>query len=268
MNSGTYRDNPGLAELYDLVPGYGKLADIAFYVDEYLNRGGKILELGCGTGRVLIPLAEAGAEITGLDISENMLSVCREKLEQKSKKVKNRVRLVRGDMTAFTLEETFNVIIIPFRPFQHLITVPDQLSCLRKINQHLVENGKLIFDLFQVDLNRIDNPRYLEEVEDVTEYELPDGRRLRRTHRVAAYHRTEQYNDVELIYYLTGKDGATERIVHAFPFRYFFRYEMEHLLKRSGFKIVNLFGDFDKCPLTDSSPEMIFVAEKFEDPDS
>ncbi|MBN1212417.1 MAG: methyltransferase, partial [candidate division Zixibacteria bacterium] len=74
MTFGSYKDHPRLAELYDLVPGYKKLHDIDFYVEQCLNRRGKTLELGCGTGRVLIPLAEAGIEITGLDVSEHMLS--------------------------------------------------------------------------------------------------------------------------------------------------------------------------------------------------
>ena len=257
-----YEDTPLLAELYDRVPVYQKRPDVDFYVKACLEHGQKILELGCGTGRVLMRLAEVGADITGLDISDHMLSVCRGKLERKEKNIQNRVRLIRGDMTDFILDETFDVVIIPFRAFQHLLTVPDQLACLDSVKRHLVEEGKLIFDIFQVDLDRLNNPRYLEETEDFPEYELPDGRRLRRTSRIAAFHLAGQYNDVELIYYLTGRDGASERIVHAFPFRYFFRYEMEHLLERGGFKIVNLFGDFDKSPLTDSSPEMIFIAEK------
>jgi ubiquinone/menaquinone biosynthesis C-methylase UbiE len=266
MNSGSYGDSPRLAELYDLVPGYAKLADIDFYVNECLGPGGKTLELGCGTGRVLLPIAESGIEITGLDISEHMLSICRNKLARKDEPVRNRVKLVHGDMTAFNLEETFNVVIIPFRPFQHLITVSEQMACLSHINRHLPLNGRLIFNVFQVNFKIISSPEYREETEDFAEFTLPDGRRLRRTHRIAACHRSEQYNEVELIYYLTGRDGAVERLVHAFPFRYFFRYELEHMLERNGFRVVNLFGDFDKSPLTDSSPEMVFIAEKYKEP--
>jgi hypothetical protein len=90
----------------------------------------------------------------------------------------------------------------------------------------------LIIDVFQVDLKRITNPRATEESEDFAEYELLDGRRLRRTSRLAAFHPADQVNDVEMIYYVTNTDGTTERIVQAFPFRYVFRYEMEHLLVR------------------------------------
>lgn len=261
---GDYEDQPMLAELYDLVPSYAKRPDIDFYLQYCLAAGGKILELGCGTGRVLLPIADADCQITGLDLSRYMLSKCRQKLQLKAKDVQNRVQLVQGEMTHFDLDDIFHLTIIPFRPFQHLISVNDQLACLRSINRHLAMKGTLIIDVFQVDLGRLNNPRFTEEVEDVAEFELSDGRRLRRTHRMTALHQAEQYNDCELIYYLTDTDGTTQRFVQTFPFRYFFRYEVEHLLARCGFKPVDLFGDFDKSPLTDDSPEMIFIAEKYE----
>lgn len=259
---GNYTDLPILAELYDLVPGYINRVDREFYPHYCVELGGKTLELGCGTGRVLIPVAEAGCEITGLDISKHVLSICQNKLALLDRDIQKRVNLIQSNMTDFNIDNKFNLAIIPFRAFQHLISVDDQLSCLKHINQHLAVNGLLIFDIFQVDLNRINNPRFQEEMEDFPEYELDDGRRLRRTHRVRAFNTTDQYNDVELIYYLTDKNGVTERIVHAFPMRYFFKAEIEHLLARSGFRLVDLFGDFDKSPNSEKSPEMIIFAEK------
>jgi hypothetical protein len=121
--------------------------------------------------------------------------------------------------------------------------------------------GKLILDLFQVNLRYITDPASGEEKEDFT-CQIPGGRTLRRTHRLAALHRAAQFNDVEIIHYVTHPDGHTERLVQAFPFRYFFRYEVEHLLARCGFRVADLFGSFDRAPLKDDSPEMIFVAEK------
>jgi hypothetical protein len=91
---------------------------------------------------------------------------------------------------------------------------------------------------------------------------LPDGSTLRRTVRTAAFHPEAQYNDVEIIHYVKHPDGRQERLVHAFPMRYFFRYEMEHLLAVCGFKIAEFYGNFDRSPFTADSPEMIFVAEK------
>jgi hypothetical protein len=106
------------------------------------------------------------------------------------------------------------------------------------------------------------NPKYAAEKEDMPETQLPDGRQLRRASRMAAFHREQQYNDIELIYYVTHPDGKTERLVQSFPMRYYYRYEMEHLLELCRFKVVDLFGDFDRSAYASDSPEMIFIAEK------
>jgi len=262
---GGYENHPFLAELYDFTPDYDKRPDVDFFLSFSSSTSGKTLELGCGTGRILIPTAVAGCLITGLDISEYMLAKCREKLGNQPEEVQKRVQLISGNMVNFKLKETYSLITTPFRPFQHLLSVDDQLACLQCSNRHLLKGGKLILDLFQTDPKRINNPEYMEETEDFPNVELPDGRKFRRTHRVSAFHQPEQYNDVELIFYVTHKDGKIERLVQAFPFRYFFRYEVEHLLSRCGFKVLELYRDYDKSPISNDSPEMIFVGEKCED---
>jgi SAM-dependent methyltransferase len=261
---GGYEDQAFIAEYYDFTPGYAGRPDLGFYLEFARSAGGKILELGCGTGRVLIPIAAAGCSIVGLDLSEHMLAKCRQKLQVQPQEVQERVRLVQGNMTDFALGETFSLVTTPFRPFQHLVSVDDQLACLQCVNRHLATGGRLILDLFQTNPRRMFDPAYTEESEEFRDVELPDGRRFGRGNRTAAFHRAEQYNDVELIYYVIHPNGQTERLVQAFPFRYFFRYEVEHLLARCGFRVVDLFGNFDQSPLTDDSPEMIFVAEKSE----
>jgi SAM-dependent methyltransferase len=266
---GGYEDCPFVAEFYDVVYAGERFPALMSGLDFYLNRArsaeGKVLELGCGTGRVLIPIAAADCQIVGLDLSEYMLAICREKLQRQPREVQGRVRLVQGNMADFDAGETFGLIAIPFRPFQHLVSVDEHLSCLRCANRHLEIGGKLIFDLFQVKPQRMYDPVYTKEAEDFSGIELPDGRKLRRTHRTVAFHRTEQFNDMEFAYYVTHPDGRTERLAQAFPFRYFFRYEVEHLLGRCGFRVIDLFGDFDRSPLADDSPQMIFVAEKCEE---
>ncbi len=266
MSSHTnYMDNPILAELYDLVPGYINRPDKDFYLRIASADSGNIIELGCGTGRILIPIAEAGHSITGVDASEHMLARCRKKLDSFPVDINDRVHLVKGNISHLSPDGTFHLAIMPFRVFQHMMTVEDQLACLGGVNRLLSAEGKLVLDVFNVDYKRISNPAFSEEVEDMPEQKLPDGRLLRRNSRIARFHPAEQYNDVEIIYYITDTDGTTERIVHAFPFRYFFRYEIEHLLERCGFRIIALYGNFDETPLTDDSPEMIFIAEKYKE---
>lgn len=259
---GGYEDEPFLAEYYDYIPDYRDRADQNFYLSYAQSAKGTILELGCGTGRILIPLAAAGCEIVGLDISPYMLSECKQKLELQPEEIRNRVRLVQGNMVDFALNEVFDLVTTPFRSFQHLLSIEEQLDSLRCINNHLEMGGTFILDLFQVKYEKIHDPKYLEEMEDFAEIELSDGRKLRRNSRVSAFHRAEQYNEVELIFYIVHPDGREERLVQAFPFRYFFRYEVEHLLTLCGFEVIDLFGNFNRSPLSNDSPEMIFIAKK------
>ena len=260
---GGYEDREFVSEFYDAAYESVRWKDIDFFVDYSRNAGGRTLELGCGTGRVLIPTAAAGYKITGLDLSSYMLDICRDKVSQQPVEVQQRIRIIQGDMTNFDTGETYSLVTTPFRPFQHLISVDEQKACLNCTNRHLIPSGLLILDFFHPYPPRlVDNPRYASEIEDLPEMELPDGRCLRRTNRTAGYHREQQYNDFELIYYVTQPGGRQERLVQAFPFRYFFRYEVEHLLELCGFRVVDIFGDFDRSPLSNDSPEMIFVAEK------
>ena len=258
---GGYETHPFVAEFYDLNPAYSERRDVGFFVEEAVACGGPVLELGCGTGRVLIPTADAGVSITGLDLSTHMLHRCCGKLDGVEREVRERTRLVEGDMTDFDLGETFALVTVPFRPFQHLVSVESQLACVRCANRHLRPGGRLILDLFHPRFDMLTGTAPTEEAQDFPEVQLADGRRFRRTHRFAAFHKAEQYNSVELIYYVTN-GGTTERHVQAFPFRYFFRYEVEHLLERAGFRVTDLYGDYDRSPLRDDSPEMVFVAEK------
>src|SRR5574337_880664 len=137
-----------VSEYYDHLPMVAGRADLGFYLELARSHGGPILELGCGTGRVLLPLARAGHCVAGLDLSEGMLSKCRAKLDAEPPAVRERVRLVQGSMTDFEVAETFCLIFIPFRPFQHLLAVDEQMACLRCAHRHLEPGGKLVVDFF------------------------------------------------------------------------------------------------------------------------
>jgi len=130
--AGGYEEYDFIADLYDHVVPYRNRPDVGFFVEAALSAGGPVLEVGCGTGRVLIPTARAGVETVGLDLSTHMLAVCRKRLEAEPEPVRSRARLVQADMRRFELGRKFTLATIPFRPFQHLLTVEDQLSCLAR----------------------------------------------------------------------------------------------------------------------------------------
>lgn len=251
-----------IADYYDESPVVrGRVQDVAFYRDAAREFGDPVLELGCGTGRITMALAEAGKRITGLDLSERMLERAVKKRAALLVEARERVHLVQGNMAGFDLGEKFRMVIIPFRPFQHLLEVHQQINCLECVRKHLAPGGRLILDVFQTDAERMHDPVHMRETL-VTEYNTADGRRVKISERVAAFHRAKQINDVEMIFSITHKGGHVERLVFAWALRYFFRYEVEHLLARCGFQVKAEYGNFDRTPILDDSTEMIFVAEK------
>src|SRR5438876_5838475 len=200
--TGGYDEYAFIADLYDHVIPYRTRPDVDFFVEAAQASGGPVLEVGCGTGRVLIPTARAGVDIVGLDLSPHMLAVCRERLGHESTAVQSPVQLVQADMRNFNLERTFRLITVPFRPFQHLITVDEQRECLESIRRHLADGGRLILDLFNPNLDALASRQHGEEVGEEPEFVTPDGRRVIRRHRIVAHDRFNQIMHVDLIYYV------------------------------------------------------------------
>ena len=249
-----------IAEYYDHSPILvQRTQDIAFYSNTVKRYGDPVLELGCGTGRITMAIAEAGHHVVGLDVSKKMLERAAEKRSRLERQAQELVQLVQGDMSGFDLSQQFRSVIIPFRPFQHLLETEQQIRCLDCVRRHLAPRGRLVLDFFQTDADRMHDPKFLEE-SALAEYDMPGGRHVALSERVAAFHRALQRNDVEMIFRVTHADGKQERLVMTWTLRYFFRFEVEHLLARCGFRIEALYGNFDSSPLQDASPEMIFVA--------
>ncbi len=263
MDQSPLRDEYGeLAEFYDWVVPYRERQDVAFFVDMAREARGPVLEIGCGTGRVLIPTAREGIEIVGLDGSESMLSVCRGKLGQEGPEVRDRVSLHQGDMRDFNLERKFPLVTLPFRPFQHLLTIDDQIACLTTIHRHLTKDGRLILDLFHPMLERLVGQQYVREFEAEPEATLPDGRKFIRKGRAMARDLANQLLDIELEHEITHPDGRKERRTQSLTIRYFFRFEVEHLLARCGFEVEHLYGDYDRSDFGTKYPgELLFVAK-------
>jgi ubiquinone/menaquinone biosynthesis C-methylase UbiE len=140
---------PANAETYDRDVGSAAdaMGDVPFYLElarEAAALGQPVLELGCGTGRVTIPIAQAGVEVVGLDNAPAMLNVARRKAAAAALDV----RWVQGDMRSFALDQRFGLVIIPFRSFLHLLTEADQLNCLACIRKHLLPGGRLALNFF------------------------------------------------------------------------------------------------------------------------
>ena len=262
-SSGGYEQFPFIAESYDYVIPYRDRKDIGFYVDIANELGGPVLELGCGTGRVLIPAAQAGIDIAGLDSSALMLGICKQRLSQLPEEDSQRIKLVEGDMRAFDLNRKFNLTTIPFRPFQHLLTVNDQLACLKCIHRHLFDRGWLVMDLFNPSLSMLSDPNHKQQTYQEPEFVTPDGRKVNRIARIISQDLANQIREIEFVYEITHPDGRKEAHTAAFKLRYTFRFEAEHLLSLAGFSVEKLYSDFDRSPFGSKYPgELILVARK------
>ena len=248
------------SDLYDYLPLYAERKDVEFYLNCANEYGGDLLELGCGTGRVTVPLAYLNLNVTGLDYSMPMLKKLNKKLLLEPDSISDRIMLIRGDMTGFSLKRKFDLIIMPFRPFQHLISTDDQVNCLNRVREHLSPDGVFIFDLFnptpEVLLTSTFGP-----ITDVPRFEMADGRKLTRISRLKKAHWKEKWNEYEFLYILEANDGKREEIIQHTSMRYFSPEEIELIVDMGGFKIKEFYGDFDSSPFEEDSPEEIYILQ-------
>lgn len=251
------------AEAYDFIGPYAARPDIPFYVDMASKADGPVLELGCGTGRVLIPTARAGVRITGVDLSKLMLSTCRARLAKEPDDIQKRVELHQADMRKFRLpRKDFALATTPFRCFQHILETEGQIATLRSIHDHLKPGGTLTLEMFNPSIPLMAKEGRDQEQSEEAPFDMPDGRRVQRKFRILNMDYANQRFDMHMIYYVTHPDGRHDRLVHHSSMRYIFRWEAEHLLERSGFAVEHVYGSFDGKPVSSESNDLVFVARK------
>ena len=245
-------------DYYDIVSS-GLEHDVEFYVNLAEEVEGKVLELGCGTGRVTIPIARSEKEIVGLDSNPFMLD--KGKKKGKMARIGNHMQFVEGDMREFRFRETFSLIIIPYRSFLHLLTVKEQLDTLCNIYRHLSPGGLIALNMFVPHIKSL----YEEDHKSSTRgiYDIPGSEdRL----AVWDYTRFDHYMQIaEIIRQyerLNVKGEVIQRIISPLHIRYVYPFELHHLLKLSGFKVLQKYGDFYKTPFGPESTELIIVARK------
>ena len=258
MSVSVYDPVPDVGYLYDHIPLYQQRGDARFYAEEAARSGGPVLELGCGTGRVLLPIARAGTTIVGLDGSRVMLERLRDKLAAEPAGVRGLVEVVEGDARQFELGRTFPLITAPFRVLQHMVAAQDQLALLASVARHLAPGGRFVFDLF--------NPRYDLLVTDrsglnldTPELTMADGRTVSRAASVKRVRWVDQVSEVEIVYFVAERPGAPAREHRqAFEMRWYTPSEVEHLAARAGFRVAERYGDFSRGPLEDGAPEQVY----------
>ncbi len=251
------------AELYDLTtPDWrGEIDFYRDYAKEAKARGQALLEVGCATGRVALRLAPDSVKALGVDSDAARLELA----QHKSANVQN-VHWRQADMQALDLGETFGLILVTAHSFQSMLTTKDQLACLDSLKRHLAPGGTLILHLDHQDVSWLgDLRRFLGGTfGEAQEFKNPQTRHSFRRENSWTYDPVTQTAAVTTRW--TEQDGE-ERIVQKWEtqpksIHCIFRFEMEHLLARAGFRIEGLYGDFFKNELSNDSTEMIWVVKR------
>ncbi len=228
---------------------------IDFYVGLAREAKGPVLDIACGTGRVLLPVLQSGADADGLDLFPPMLETAR----RKATALGLSPALHHADMADFTLPRRYALIMITFNAYCHMLTTDDQLRCLGCIRRHLLPGGLLAFDGAFPGLAWIGAPQDRRELEGETKH--PRTGQTMRAYDTRSFDRVAQLQRSLYEVELDEPDGTTG-IIHRSEFlvRWTYKAEMELLLRAAGFARYGLFGGFDRRPLTQETDGMVCLA--------
>ena len=245
-------------DLYDLMHE-DQVEDARFVRDSIavLPAGARVLELGCGTGRLMLPILEAGATAVGLDREPAMLEVARERLAGYG----DRARLVAGDMCRFDLEgDPFDLALIGLNTFMHLLSIRNQMACLQAIHRHLRPGGTLLLDLASPNTVIRDTQQGVAQ-HRFTKASAADPEVLITLWSATVFSPARQLAHTTLLFdEVDNRAGSFRRIVSDIVLRLTYRYELEHLLARTGFTARALYGDYESAPYEDESERLICSA--------
>lgn len=241
-----YRDGPHYDAMHSVLP----FTDTPFYIEEAKRAQGPALELACGTGRLTIPIAQSGVEITGLDLSASMLAHARKKANEAGV----RIDWIEADCRSFFLDRRFALIFMPFHSMQHLHNSASQAALFANVRRHLAEGGRFIFDVFNPSiaiLNRDPSQRHLDR-----RFEDPDGRGTVTLETTAVYDDAAQVNHLKMHF---SRPGEEDYRVEPLSLRCFFPQELDALVRANRFEIEAKYGNFDRKPFASGDPKQIVI---------
>ncbi len=230
--------------------------DLPFFLDEAKNARGKVLELACGTGRLSIPLLQAGVDLTCVDYSEEMLEIFRKKLEINHLSC----RIFNQDMTDLSLPDRFDLIFIPFHSFAEILDESKHARALAKMREHVAEAGRFICTLH----NPVVRTRSMDgTIKELGRFPAGAGRTL----IVSTCFKYDEYsqtvNGIQFYDVYGAQDILVEKKQLPVSFHLFHRSQFEKLAHTAGFKVVQLYGDYERSPFNEAkSPFMIWVLER------
>ena len=227
------------------------LADLEFYLGWLpKNKNARILELCCGTGRLTLPIAKKGYDISGVDFTPSML----ENAKVKAAKEGLEIDFIEADIRNLDLPEKYDLIFIPFNSIHHLYKNEDVFKSFSVVKKHLKKGGLFLLDCFNPNMQFIVDGE--KEQKEIAEYQTRDGREVL-IREIMRYENKTQINRIEWHYFINGEFDSIQNL----DMRLFFPQELDSYLERSGFNIIHKFGDFEGKEFSDNSEKQIFVCQ-------
>lgn len=250
---------------YDL-EHLGEEDDIVFYVS--LVRSLKVrraLELGCGTGRITLPLARSGCEVIGLDNQSEMLASAEKTRSELPPDVRARASFINGDMRTWPAEPKVDLITIPCASLSHVLELADQIAVFRRCYENLVPGGRFIVEVGMPNMAAYYDsfsmpPRTPLEI-DLDRTDDSDGTRLIRR-KTTRYSSDRQLAEIRFLYEKYRDGRALESYIDDFASHVFFPRELELLFIHTGFEIERTLGDYRGRPLAADSPLIIMIGRR------
>jgi SAM-dependent methyltransferase len=216
---------------------YGQyIGDFDFFLS--LKAQGDVLDLACGTGRLTIPFAKKGFNVTGLDASKTMLDLARQKSEGLS------IKWIQGDIREFDLNQTFDLVVMTGNSFQALLTTGDQLSMLACAKKHLKLGGVFAFNTrnpSEEDLKTTDEFEWWHDFQDGND------------EPVHVYGKQDYNPGMQTVIFTTKRVWPSHETIRTIQLRFTAYDELMHLLEQAGFLVTDVYGDFEKGPFTNTS---------------
>lgn len=256
------------ASVYDVVHS-GLPGEADFYVKAASEAKGSVLELGCGTGRIAVPIAGRGISVVGLDLSRSMLDRCTAKWEdaRRASGIKeDKLELVQADMSAFELGRRFSLIMMPYRSFMHLLRFREQFGCLESVAEHLERDGRFIMNIWVPSAAYIHAYRSVSEgpehVHIDTYQDGRDGGAIEHYHSVYCDEFEQRLLEEHLFVTVDRDGGEISRKCLTLTRTWITVREMHNLVAASPLEVEAVFGDFAQSPLTANSTESVWVLKR------
>jgi SAM-dependent methyltransferase len=250
---------------YDLIARYYEAetqsftADLPFYLAKAQEKAGQILDVACGTGRVTLPLAQAGYTVVGVDSSAEMLALAKRK-SASLPHVAGALTWVEADILAYQTERHFDLLLLPYNALMHFTRPAHQRDLLSHLASLAAPDAQLVLDL--------PNPAVAYAEEDPLSLvferifiETQSGNQVIQQ-SINTLDRTSQQLEVTWIYDEITPEGLVKRILAPLSLRYIFPLELEYLLELTGWRLSARYGDYDGGPFEDACPRLLVVAQK------